>query len=480
MNKKLAICVPYRNREEHLKKFVPYLTSYLDKHNISHKIFICHQADDKVFNRGKTKNIAYDYAQKEGYDYFAFHDIDMLPEDDTCDYSYPSDFPVHLSNYISSYDYQLPYPENFGGCILLTKEQFQKVNGYCNDYWDWGAEDDDLFQRCKIAKLIPEKYLPLTMDDVSTFYFNGKNSNITIPATDSVMEMMKGDYSISLCIKPEEKLDLPYYQLETDSVSIPIISSCNQIHLAYSNAYTYESCIYDTEGKESFIWTKRDPGIWTWITIINDSTNDEFKLFINGKEVEAQSPLNTKNIDVAPFNKDIVLGSICYLLDTNVPAGFFKGEMAQLCFWDKTLTQDDINMHLDNSQNPDANNLLLFYDFKSVDGNKIVDKSGNGNHGYFENGILKNSQKLKVVMEQLPERRPGRYLCLPHKNEGIVDNKFTKGAISQKNELMLVEKIRNAKSNLEEFSQSGLSTLDYKLIKTEEIYKNHTMIHVEC
>ena len=28
------------------------------------------------------------------------------------------------------------------------KEQVEKTNGYSNDYWDWGMEDDDLFWRC--------------------------------------------------------------------------------------------------------------------------------------------------------------------------------------------------------------------------------------------------------------------------------------------------------------------------------------------
>lgn len=29
----------------------------------------------------------------------------------------------------------------------MTPEQFYKVNGYSNAYWDWGAEDDDMFIR---------------------------------------------------------------------------------------------------------------------------------------------------------------------------------------------------------------------------------------------------------------------------------------------------------------------------------------------
>ena len=35
----------------------------------------------------------------------------------------------------------------FGGVILFTKDQVEKTNGYSNDYWDWGQEDDDLFWR---------------------------------------------------------------------------------------------------------------------------------------------------------------------------------------------------------------------------------------------------------------------------------------------------------------------------------------------
>ncbi len=58
INKKLAICVPYRNREKHLQKFIPHMDDFFKDKGIEYKIFICNQADDKKFSRGKTKNVA--------------------------------------------------------------------------------------------------------------------------------------------------------------------------------------------------------------------------------------------------------------------------------------------------------------------------------------------------------------------------------------------------------------------------------------
>ena len=63
-----------------------------------------------------------------GFDYFCFHDIDMLPEDDTCDYSWV-DKPTHLASRLSKFNYRLVYPEYFSGVTLFNKEHFEWING---------------------------------------------------------------------------------------------------------------------------------------------------------------------------------------------------------------------------------------------------------------------------------------------------------------------------------------------------------------
>ncbi len=142
---KLAVIVPYRNREEHLKEFVPYMERVLEEEGVPFEIFIIEQADNKPFNRAKLLNVGFNEASS--YDYFAFHDVDMLPVDS--DYSFP-DGPTHLSSEVEQFNWGLPYDGYFGGVTLFDKESFSKINGYSNEYWGWGAEDDDVLHRCMI------------------------------------------------------------------------------------------------------------------------------------------------------------------------------------------------------------------------------------------------------------------------------------------------------------------------------------------
>ena len=147
MNHKLGVCVPYRNRELHLNEFIPKVGKFLKDAGIDFQMYFAHQIDDKLFNRGAMKNIAAKHAFEDGCDYIVWHDIDMIPEDNSCDYSFPKDFPQHIAVRISQSDYKLKYFEYFGGAVIFSKEQVEKTNGYSNDYWDWGMEDDDLFWR---------------------------------------------------------------------------------------------------------------------------------------------------------------------------------------------------------------------------------------------------------------------------------------------------------------------------------------------
>jgi hypothetical protein len=150
MNKKLCIVVPYRDRAQHLEQFIPAIVNHLKPKNINYEILIVEQTNEKPFNRAKLLNVGYAHT-KGKFDYYVFHDIDMLPID--ADYDYCEN-PTHLATKAEQFNYNLPYHTYFGGVTLFDKKSFVKINGYANEYWGWGAEDDDMFNRCNHRGLV--------------------------------------------------------------------------------------------------------------------------------------------------------------------------------------------------------------------------------------------------------------------------------------------------------------------------------------
>lgn len=105
------------------------------------------QDGEQIFNRAKLLNVGYTEALKE-YDYecFIFSDVDLIPMDDRNTYKCFSQ-PRHLSVSMDKFGFRLPYNQYFGGVSSMSKEQYLKINGFPNNYWGWGGEDDDIYNR---------------------------------------------------------------------------------------------------------------------------------------------------------------------------------------------------------------------------------------------------------------------------------------------------------------------------------------------
>src|SRR5438128_511613 len=98
------IIVPYRNRSEHLFQFVPYMERFLG--DVEFRILVIKQADDKPFNKGSLLNIGV-LILKESVNFVVLHDVDMLPLDQSCDYS-PTENVRHLAGAAEQYGFTLP------------------------------------------------------------------------------------------------------------------------------------------------------------------------------------------------------------------------------------------------------------------------------------------------------------------------------------------------------------------------------------
>ncbi|XP_036372598.1 beta-1,4-galactosyltransferase 1-like [Megalops cyprinoides] len=144
---KVALIIPFRHRDEHLKYWLYYLHPILQRQQLDYGVYVINQYGEETFNRAKLLNVGYVEALKEyDYDCFVFSDVDLIPMDDRNTYKCYSQ-PRHLSVSMDKFGFNLPYLQYFGGVSSLSKEQYLKINGFPNNYWGWGGEDDDIYNR---------------------------------------------------------------------------------------------------------------------------------------------------------------------------------------------------------------------------------------------------------------------------------------------------------------------------------------------
>ncbi|NWR81564.1 B4GT3 galactosyltransferase, partial [Centropus unirufus] len=143
-----AVIIPHRNREAHLGHLLYYLHPFLQRQQLRYGIYVIHQAGNSTFNRAKLLNVGVKEALKdEEWDCLFLHDVDLIPENDHNLYTCDPWNPKHVSVAMNKFGYSLPYPQYFGGVSALTPDQYMKINGFPNEYWGWGGEDDDIATR---------------------------------------------------------------------------------------------------------------------------------------------------------------------------------------------------------------------------------------------------------------------------------------------------------------------------------------------
>ncbi|XP_043846814.1 beta-1,4-galactosyltransferase 4 [Dromiciops gliroides] len=175
---RVAILIPHRNREKHLLYLLKHLHPFLQRQQVEYGIYVIHQAGDEKFNRARLLNVGYLEALKEeNWDCFIFHDVDLIPENDhnlyMCDVH-----PKHLVVGRNSTGYRLRYKGYFGGVSALTRDQFYMVNGFSNNYWGWGGEDDDLRIRLEIQGMKISRPPPSIAKYTMIFHTRDKGNEV--------------------------------------------------------------------------------------------------------------------------------------------------------------------------------------------------------------------------------------------------------------------------------------------------------------
>lgn len=145
------ILTTLRDRDTHWRIFRLYMHEFYPELTIA----VIQQADDKVWNKGLLYNVGYHILAKD-YDYVILHDIDWLPVVGKVEYTL-TEVPTMIGGEASQFDYRMCYPTFFGGVVVCSKNHYELINGFSNQFRGYGGEDDS-FRNSFVQKGVQPGY----------------------------------------------------------------------------------------------------------------------------------------------------------------------------------------------------------------------------------------------------------------------------------------------------------------------------------
>lgn len=483
MKDKLAIIVPYRDRQEHLDVFVPHMHEFLKDKGVDYTIFIAEQSDDRPFNYGKLCNSVVKEVGKE-YTYFCFHDIDMLPLSDECDYGFP-DSPTHLATNVEAHDEVLPYSQYFGGVILISREDFEKANGYSNEYWGYGFEDLDLLYRLEKSGAYLEKFydsnktyqrydendiLPYRIENVKivsnqkshkiSYIELSENDYIYGPINKFTLKNLSNDFFVSLWFSDEDYI--------TNTKNLFSFEGCDSGVFISSGKYVI-SQIWDTD--ENYYELIQHYYKSRWTHVVWGVVDGKMVTYIDNKKVETKLP---ENFSIYEYNKhSIKIGDDKNKLKIS-DIKIFSSKVSDEIVSELYFNGDSV---LDLLQNKYGTNLVNNFNFDKLYKNNIVLDSGkNLNHINFYGNIDLKTEKINTCSEMyLPLRLQGEYKSLQHENDTDIIKRYYNfnPDILENSDIFFHEVIMDRL----DYKEIGLSSLKYKILDKQE-RKGYELIRI--
>ena len=267
VKKNVAIIVCFRDpgnntRNKQKEIFVKSLSTIFQKIFDFH-IFIIEQSPEGGFNIGKLKNIGFVEANKVGkFDHYIFSDIDMIPSYDLLKYYQKK--PTHpITLAASGTRYRKQFLKNImknnksnkpftGGVISFNKKYFEKINGYPNNFRNWGGEDDSLLIRMVDNKLYKLEYPKVG----SVIDIEKKNSGKPKVVLNKLSELKKND---SMEFQKYEKLLIDFDQWKNNGINSLIYKSLknNKIN-NYTTQITVDLLYKEEEKKYPKLYPKKN------------------------------------------------------------------------------------------------------------------------------------------------------------------------------------------------------------------------------
>jgi predicted glycosyltransferase involved in capsule biosynthesis len=461
---KLGIIIPYRDRYEQLIGFKKTLIEYLNSKGIDFELIVVEQDDAKIFNRGKLLNIGFIYAKKLKCNYVVFHDVDMLPLD--VDYSY-SEIPLLLASNFKTTDgiKKVSSDQYFSGVTLFPIELFEKINGYSNEYWGWGYEDDDMLYRCQISDIpLDKKEIPQMGGNTAALKFNGENAYVK---GRNVIGNSK-QITFFVTFYPDELTC--NHETYDDSFSVFTIPGFD-LSINYSSYSRYNFEMYDNKKNIIYINSDIKKNYKTNIAVTIDFSKKEIIMYQDGVLVS--------NIIYTERNYDYRKVDNFYLgvgnPDREKNEKYFKGLISSFSAFSKILNEKEIeeiskNKFFGLTQNfgeyQSSHDLKVYYDAKFIKDYKLIDLSGNENNGEIVNCEMVGYLFDEVKLIDVPFKKECTFELIPHEENGYVNGGW-KNITTRYNQMRFHNEVSKGHKNIKD---DGLNNC---------VYKEHSYSHVD-
>ncbi len=490
--KRLAVILPYN--EQHIENFTEHFkASVQEGEDLYYKLVFLKQKSNRPLNKGKLFNIGY-MLHKDKFDYFCFHDCDLIPISDECDYSYEKK-PISLvgmrnpirfgdQEKVQNFDdYTLPYDEYFGGATLFTREHFQEVNGYSNEYWGVGYEDYDLLLRCVVKGLSVRTELE-TQVSKTCGNFNGMNSYIEIPSENAkIKNATNKSFTVSAWFCPDGE---PPYGAGVDNNRCEYSiftrpgfhTGLSYIHGGFLKCVVWIRPFGSSEREPVVIQTPLRTDQWYNVGMVVDDREQIVTLYVNGKEVGRKS---YEGQLVEYLNKPYYIG----VGDPNLSVwrNFHKGQIAEVGLWSDALKDYEMELIFErgivNSKGEYVTSKLPVgvWDFKSGYDDITFDISGNGNHSKFYNVGFANKSLKSNSERYLPYRRNGAYGYLSSEEQYLNLENLMR---SEHPEIMTNRNTFNKKirNEMQGIDKDGISSTKFRIVNRKDYQGKHEIIEV--
>jgi hypothetical protein len=243
----------------------------------------------------------------------------MLPVN--VDYSW-SDVPIHMATNFIPDNTRTIFDEYFGGVTMFPTISFDEINGYSNEYWGWGFEDDDLLYRCKLHQIpLNTLAIPQPGGQTAALKFNGVNSYV-----EGVFDFNRYDeITIFVSFCPETMV------LNTESYDdkFTIFANSN-LRLTYNSYSRYTFEIFDDNGDIIYIDSNIVTNYKTNICATIDNVNKKIKVYQDGQIIGNSTFERLHNYTK---EKDFYLGCVNPERARSVGRGASPHAVKVLCAW---------------------------------------------------------------------------------------------------------------------------------------------------